>query len=469
MFSNVKLTHAAALAAALLVPAVAGAAASTTLYGGGATLPANAYVGDSWLTDDGMTTNIPVRNLTNPADAGSLFGAWTAAGTGRPSVSYCQTGSGTGRKVLIGTNLASGTCPNVGGGTPTGFAALDDDGNFSATDAPLSATEYNTFLTNKPDRGEPVQIPSLAGAIAIVYNNSNVPTQLHLTESQICQIFAGTITNWQDIKPSYGNIAIKVVYRDSDSGTSFNMSNHLSAVCPNAVPTGVPGWKTKGLFSSAFPNGVPFGAIAASGNGGVVTTVVATPGSIGYAEVSDAVVRSQLDNGNKINYATVQIQPDGGGFVYKKLDPVKHFKATFNVPAGGLKTDQVLSGSLDTNGRPLLQAQDPATVAGCLLLVDPNTIATSSTYVTPAGATDYQDYPIAAVTYLLGYQAGNGANTANTKSLLGSPYLKANNFRAGVTTVGAQTGFAYLNGVSGGANPTIPSVLTACIKGPPAP
>ncbi|HSW11664.1 MAG TPA: hypothetical protein VLI06_02420, partial [Solimonas sp.] len=127
VFKLKSASLAAFAAAAMLAPLTSGAAPKATLYGAGATLPAIAYSGSSWLGGnppacfDTITGNEPVGGCSNPApspalrltaaaDAGSHFGEWTAStpstlmpavypaffagSTTRPVLSYCQTGSG---------------------------------------------------------------------------------------------------------------------------------------------------------------------------------------------------------------------------------------------------------------------------------------------------------------------------------------------------------------------------------------
>ncbi len=499
MSVNFKPALRIALVSAFMTPMIAGAvtpAPSDTLYGGGATLPAIGYVGNSWLTNDGTHVNNPQLRLTNPAGLGSLFGAFTAATppasthlTNYPNVSYCQTGSGGGRKIFYGLTgfAANQACGDYTTSNKNGFSAPNAEPNFAASDAPLSASEYNQFITNKgATHAEPVQIPEIAGAIGVIYANSDtaVSSKINLTESQICQIFKGTINNWNQISPSFQNKAIKLVYRSDDSGTSFNFTNHLSKVCPSAFPTAVSGISTQSTFVNIYPGATaPTGAIGGSGNGGVVQAVQTTDGSIGYAEIQDAVERGNLA-GSKVNYATVSIRPDvatvkGGapGITYKKLDPTS-LSNTFKIPAGGVLTDMVITGN-DSNGRPVLASIASATSpsvtppqAGCLFVAAPDAVATAATKTytktNSFGTTTYDDYllyPIVAPTYLLAYNTGNGANTAGVQGLMTAGLTAA--IKNTVSTIGKNsatgnvaTGFAYLTGLPSG----IAGTVKGCIK-----
>jgi phosphate transport system substrate-binding protein len=498
---NLKLRHAvmAVIAAASAAPMLAFAAPDPVLYGGGATLPADAFVGPSWITGKnaagvGCAAPAPTERLSNTSidencDAdgniltasvyeGSFFWEWTTnpaakpipfptGSTTRPYVSYCQTGSGGGKAVLTGgpanNRSAAHGCGDYGSAPPNpqGFSGDAVDPDFAATDSPINSTEYGNFITNKgPTRTEPVQVPVVAGAIAVVFRNSQVGGGPSLTTSEVCRIFSGAINNWSQL--GYPAKPIQVVYRSDSSGTSFGYSNHLSAVCPTALGGGVAGFSTNQVFTAAFPGGVPpAGAIGQSGNGGVVNFVNANDGSIGYAELSDAIYGVQnveyfkIARGAGINPATTK--------PYKKKDPLKLAKS-FALAAGTVQSDKVVTGN-DANGRPILGNIAPAPAqAGCVQIVDPAGYASS---VLVNG--DYKYYPIMAVSYLVTQNTGHGDNERNVESLFASWFGAAQgpsvdyptgNAKFNTTTIAVNRGFSYLSGFP---NPTN-TVIKPCIK-----
>lgn len=478
MSINFKLSALGAVGAALIASA-AQAAPNPTLYGGGATLPAIAYIGSSW------TTTSPQGRLTNPADSGSLFGAYTnstAAGAPFPTVSYCQTGSGNGRKMLRNASGFSAdiSCGDYSLPAPNGFSAPAGQvlPQFVGSDAPLSGGDYSSFVSQLgATRTEPVQLPSVAGAIAIIYNNADLgSTQLTLTEQQLCKVWSGSLKKWNQIKASLPAKNITLVYRSDGSGTSFGFSNHLSAVCPTLGP--VAGFKTTDTFSGAFPSTPPAGSLAASGNGGVVSTVQATDGAIGYAETGNALTAG-------VPFARLAYKKDDSSTtpttIYKKFDPAAGLAATFNLPAGAIAADSVLNG-VDASGRPIIQTITTATGAapaqgGCVALVKPDAYATAPIIQrtkTQGGNTitydDYQTYPIVAVTYLMGYNTGNTPDTLNLRKFFGAPYNSALRTASAtqtdpVTTVGLGTGFAFLTNVTVDGTTPINTTITNCIKG----
>lgn len=383
--------------------AMATSAMSTTLYGGGATLPAGAYVG--WK----FQSTTPAGVLTVPADVAStsIFGAW--AGTTN-AVQYCQTGSGGGKRVLNGDTsgspslTATGTCA-VGFPSPAGFsvpttAVVQPD--FIGSDAPYAATEYSTFVTNKGTaKGEPVQFPSIAGSIAVIYNNADLgSTTLNLTQAQVCGVFSGAITNWNTLNSSLPSKAINVVFRSDGSGTSFNFGNYLANVCGTV---GGGHFQTQQTFFSSTSTASVIGLTSlnssssktgVSGNPAVVSTVASTDGTIGYAEAGNAFSHPATGGSTKlVNIATI------GG-----KDPIADLPASLAVT---VTFDKTITG-VNSTGQAVLAAQTPNSVANCLGIVDPSTYA-----VQPAA-----NYPIVAVTYLIANQKGNSTDLTALRSFM---------------------------------------------------
>lgn len=443
------LSCAIALTAALASTATL--AAPIKLYGGGATLPANAYNGSDWLNSNPakrLSSSIP--GSTDPMSATSLFGKRATAASNPAYIQYCQTGSGTGRGVITGAKPdATAVCGDYSGPTPNGFSAVTARANFAASDAPLSGSDVSTFAANNSAYGSPIQFPAVAGAIAIIYNNADQVTRMNITEATLCRIFAGQVTNWKQIKSNLPSKPIKLVVRSDNSGTTFSFMNHLSAVCPTAQPTATTGFTTQSVFAAGAVGAVlPAGTIASSGNGGVIASVAATDGAIGYAEASDTKARQAIGGAPGLNWATLQKRPnipavydEFGNVVtpaqnFLPMDPFTHTKKTLAVTA---VSDKVISGN-DANGRPIIVSQAPLipAAAGCIQLVDPNAYATSA--LNAAG--DYKNYPIVAISYLMGYYQNNGnAKLGALKGLMTAPYTIDNT----VTTIGVGTGFSWLS------------------------
>lgn len=413
-----------AVLAALTV--VTGSAGAQTLYGGGATLPAPGYVGPAnAISPDRLTPPdaIPVT---------ALFGAYSLVTSNSPQVQYCQTGSGVGKSVLEGGAgfAADNPCPSFLVTNPMGFEAPSGQlfPDFIASDSPLAATDITNFYDNASvsARVAPVQVPAIAAEIAIVYNNTSITGTPNITTSDLCRVLSGEATQWSDLNlpAPPGTSAIQVVFRSDGSGTTFNLSNHLAAVCPSATGfwtsqnwTGTPSNSVIGLISPA-----PTNQVGASGNPGVVTKVNTTIGAIGYAEYADALALGGIPH-----------------FTVDMKDPTDVVLPT----TLSFTTGQVISATAGpTPGLEAVSTQD--THPECLLLVDPRSYA---------NITD--GYSIIAVTYLLGYNAGNGDNASAVSSLLSAPYNSE--IQSDATDIAPNLGYQFL-----AADPT--TIVKGCIN-----
>lgn len=466
-----KLAFPAAIAALALTNTGADAAGTGPKYiGGGATLPAIAYVGKTPAT------------TTNPASpaSGSALAYWLANLTATPGTSlatYCQTGSGFGKKVLNGTDDASLPCAALGTSSvdgTNGFAAPTGQKypDFVGSDAPLSAAEYNTFVTNAGTsgsknfgRGEPVQLPAIVGSVAVVYNNSDSSVaSLNLTNAQLCKVFDGEFTNWTQLGATVSK-TIKVIYRLDGSGTTFSFANHLSSVSATTglrdVCTGT--GETYALdqtFTNVLPSPLPTGASTAnfsgaSGNPGVIAAVAASDGTIAYAETA-----------NVLAYNTTSPAPA----VPLKLANLNSLNPTTNLPEAAyaitsstaIVKDKAI-GSYVANGRPSLTTLAPTT-AGCVLLVDP------SKYSNPTSG-----YQIIGVTNLELSSAGNSSsysgNSAVVTDLQNLGYfLSQSGTYPSVTTINsasstAGTGTTGFSSFRLGAATTLPATIKTAATG----
>jgi phosphate transport system substrate-binding protein len=150
--------------------------------------------------------------------------------------------------------------------------------DFGASDAPLS----NAQLKDMPRRV--LHFPTVAGAVAIVYNLPGFQGQLKLTPELLTAIYMGKITTWNDPKLAAGNPGVTLpaapimpVHRSDGSGTTYIFVSYLSAVSTE--------WKE--LVGAATSVSWPAG-IGGKGNEGVAGLVRQTPGAIGYVELAYA-------------------------------------------------------------------------------------------------------------------------------------------------------------------------------------
>lgn len=165
---------------------------------------------------------------------------------------------------------------------PTGSGAGIENlkqgyGAFSASDAPLSDEQL---------KGLPavVQIPVSTGPVCIAYNLPGLKAPLRLSGATLAGIFSSEIISWQDPAIARENPgvalphqAIIVVHRADGSGTTSILSSYLSHVSS--------AWQSK--LGSGLTVKWPAG-IAVSGSSALTKTVLDTPGTIGYTELTFA-------------------------------------------------------------------------------------------------------------------------------------------------------------------------------------
>ncbi|QNH19519.1 Alkaline phosphatase L [Xanthomonas sp. GW] len=426
--SNPHVVLGLGLIAALAVPS---ALAAENLYGGGATLPAQPYVGSNYLS-----TNPDARLSTNAGNtAGSGYGTATLgsgsvfltySNNSTNKVSYCQASSLIGKNTLAGSTTANQACQDfsVSSLGLSGGAAAPD---FIGTDAPYSTADYNVFLGggNAASRVGIVQVPTLAGAIALPQSTPTV--SFNLSAAQVCQIYSGLVTDWNSVFVSGTTGPIKIVYQRDGSGTSFAFTSYLARTCNGTsnVPSGFT-FTPNQIFNSALPGGVNnvYGsrAVGASGDNGVVTSVRFTnTNALGYASIGEVLLQAA-------DYVTIN------GFDPAQFGRNSSGQATpISLGASALLSGRVLDGST-VNSVPGSAA---AAVKNCVRLVNPNSVITNT-------------YPIVAITYLAGFTSGNGsaAHVQAVKDLFNIFYNTS-------TRPALPQGFAYLGGVTASAQNTV--------------
>jgi ABC-type phosphate transport system substrate-binding protein len=179
-------------------------------------------------------------------------------------------------------------------------------------------SSWSTLPYGQSVSGNLIQIPALGTASAIVVNDTNVTAngQLILTDADLCGIFSGKLTNFNQFPTVKGSVvpaagAFAVVYRTDSAAATFLLTNHLAAVCT----TGTGGnsnitFTATTTFASLFPSGVGTaipGAVGEKGSAGVanylagLSSAGAVPQGIGYLSPDwTSIPRapdSQLSNG----------------------------------------------------------------------------------------------------------------------------------------------------------------------------
>jgi phosphate transport system substrate-binding protein len=151
--------------------------------------------------------------------------------------------------------------------------------DFGATDSPMKDDELA-----KAKGGPILHIPTVLGAVAVIYTLPGITTPLKLSGDVLADIFAGKITKWNDPRIVALNAGVKlpatdilVVHRTEASGTTFVFTDYLTSVSKTWAAS--PG-KGKDV---AWPVG-----LGGKGNEGVAGQVKQTPGAIGYVELAYA-------------------------------------------------------------------------------------------------------------------------------------------------------------------------------------
>src|ERR671924_797557 len=171
--------------------------------------------------------------------------------------------------------------------------------DFGASDAPLTGEEMQALSSSTP-----VHIPETIGSVVAAYNLPGIDKGLKLTGPVLADIFAGKITRWDDqrIKELNSDLSlpadnIVVVHRSDGSGTTFIWTSYLSQVSPEWNQTIGAGKSVQWTVG-----------LGAQGNEGVSNTVLSTPNSIGYVELTYALT-TDMDYASLMNRAGNFVEP----------------------------------------------------------------------------------------------------------------------------------------------------------------
>src|SRR5215216_3540725 len=171
--------------------------------------------------------------------------------------------------------------------------------DFGASDAPLSEEEIQALSSSTP-----VHIPETIGSVVAAYNIAGIDKGLKLTGPLLSDIFLGKITKWDDarikeLNPSVPlpSADIVVVHRSDGSGTTFIWTSYLSQVSPEWNQTVGAGKSVQWTVG-----------LGAQGNEGVSNTVLSTPNSIGYVELTYALT-TDMDYASLMNRAGNFVEP----------------------------------------------------------------------------------------------------------------------------------------------------------------
>lgn len=146
-------------------------------------------------------------------------------------------------------------------------------------------------------------IPATAGILVLAYNLPEVEGTLKLSRALYADIFLGKIRHWNDPRIQELNPDLKLpkqvitlVARQDSSGTTYAMSNHLSAISEE--------WR-KGLGTGTMINW-PGVTMTARGNEGVAGRIKRSWGSFGYVEYGFA---------KRLGLPTIHLENKAGRYV----------------------------------------------------------------------------------------------------------------------------------------------------------
>ncbi len=233
---------------------------------------------------------------------------------------------------------------------------------FGASDAPLTQEEIQALAST------PVHIPETIGSVVASYNLPGIDKGLKLTGPVLADIFAGKITRWDDqrireLNPDLSLPAaeIIVVHRSDGSGTTFIWTSYLSQVSQEWNQTIGAGKSVQWTVG-----------LGASGNEGVSNTILSTPNSIGYVELTYALTTD-------MDYASLMNRE--GNFVEPTLESTQ----------AAAQAAIVMNNTASTNGTSSAAVGLPAGDQ-------------SWTHVSLLNAPGANSYPIASFSYILLYK-----------------------------------------------------------------
>ena len=243
---------------------------------------------------------------------------------------FAAVGSGGGQIAFLTNNITTFSSPPAG--TLTYGTIVGTQVDIGASDATLSASQltnpatgsYGTAPNGSTADGPAIQIPTFGVPITMAYNESKVPTTagLTLTDSQICGVLSGKITDWHTLVSTIpAGTTINVTYRSDGSGTSFLTTQHLNAVC-NATNSNFPVlpvpiskyFITTGTTTGALPT-APANFTGESGSANVAANLVATAGSFGYLSPDYTSIAPLSANTTTLRVAKVK-NPLAGNVAY---------------------------------------------------------------------------------------------------------------------------------------------------------
>jgi phosphate transport system substrate-binding protein len=262
--------------------------------------PASEAPASEAPTTQAASSEAPTTAAPAGPDLTQLSATLNASGATFPQAFYEQ-------EIAAFKDDAPGVTINYGGGgSGKGRQDLADQVvDWAGSDGTVKPEDVSKFKG-----GAFLYFPTVLAPITVSYNLSGVD-KLQLSPDTIAKIFQRQITNWNDPAIAADNTgvtlpdqAITVAHRSDGSGTTENFTKFLDAAS-GAGGSGV--WTLKSGSTVEWPADTQAG----QGNSGVAQIVSATPGAVGYVDLSDA---------KAANLQFASVKNKAGKFIEPTLD-----------------------------------------------------------------------------------------------------------------------------------------------------
>ncbi len=215
--------------------------------------------------------------------------------------SYDGIGAGGGQSAFLNNNISLFNQPTEQYGTIVGTTV-----HFAASDQGLSSSQISGYTLASVD-GPVIQVPTIGVGVTIPYVNAGLTKTLTLTDSQLCGVLSGLITNWSQLSSKATAGTIEVVYRSDSSAQTYLLTQHLNPVCTasNSAFPKLPVTITK-TFAQLFTNNTPPAAFTGeSGSAAQAAQMLATPLSFGYISPDWTSIAPKSSNTTSLKVADV--------------------------------------------------------------------------------------------------------------------------------------------------------------------
>ncbi|MEW6039860.1 MAG: phosphate ABC transporter substrate-binding protein PstS [Pseudomonadota bacterium] len=207
-----------------------------------------------------------------------LYSAWIKAYTSKQPgvrIEYEAVGSGEGVQKFLAREV-----------------------DFAGSDAALTDEQMATVKNGVR------LVPATAGMVVLAYHLRNLNGPLKLSREVYVDLLAGRISRWDDPRIQVLNPGLSlpkqnvtIVARQDSSGTTYALTNHLSAISAD--------WRDRGPGAGKLVDW-PGNAMAVRGNEGVASRIKISEGAIGYVEYGFA---------KRLGLAMAWLQNRAGQFV----------------------------------------------------------------------------------------------------------------------------------------------------------